>query len=351
MDERILKAILCSSDSVKKDLEKSDDFQKLIQEEKFLPTSTNIFNALSLSLTNLLSYKVSKEIYQRYTVRLHVINVLRDWCRITDVFKNLRTFIDGKQTLTFANNLLEKYLTNDILDVCNSSDELLPLTSALICLASTNSSYKCHVERLLLKLSELESCKESERLLCYSVQKNSNLNLELSTVENIYDSQRCKLIEEPLLSYFMSIHTDINKENDIDNSEIVNLTNQLFEFASKSRHIFLLTCAFLKELLVQLDYSPTVLHFIQSILKQIKEYCESQNRDILDLYPINLQSIVILLRIEPTYHTDDSKSATLRALQNIHSEDKDTIVVLLSHFPEWLKLFGEVLLSDSNTIQ
>lgn len=73
MDARILKAILCSSENVEKDFGKSEDYQKLIQDENFLPTSSNIFNALSISLTNLLSYKVSREAYQRYTVRLNVI--------------------------------------------------------------------------------------------------------------------------------------------------------------------------------------------------------------------------------------------------------------------------------------
>lgn len=73
MDDRILKAILCSCESVSKNLEKSEEYQNLVREEKFLPTSNSIFNALCLSLTNLLSYKVSKKAYQRYTVRLHVI--------------------------------------------------------------------------------------------------------------------------------------------------------------------------------------------------------------------------------------------------------------------------------------
>lgn len=73
MDERILIAILNSCESVTKNLENSKDYEKLLKEDKFLPTSTDIFNALCSSLTKLLSYKVSKEAYQRYTVRLHVI--------------------------------------------------------------------------------------------------------------------------------------------------------------------------------------------------------------------------------------------------------------------------------------
>ncbi|XP_076625227.1 uncharacterized protein LOC143343835 [Colletes latitarsis] len=347
MDSKILKAIIYSSENVSKDLEKSEEYQKLGQEGKFLPTSDRIFNVLCLSLTNLLSYKVSKEACQRYTVRLNVIDVLRDWCRITDVFKNLRIFTDEKHTSAFLKNLLEKYLTNNVLDTCETSDNLLPLTSALMCLTSTNPYYKRYVEKLLLKLLELEPCDESERLLCYAVQKNSNLNLEFLTTENIYDSQRCKLIEQPLLNYFVSSF-DVNKDGNMDNSENMNLVEQLFEFASMSPCIFLLICAFLKELLIQLEYCPTVMNFIQTILTNIKKCCKDRDKDILDLYPRNLQSVIILLRIEPMYHTIDSKNSTLRILESIHLEDKDTATVLLSHFPQWLKLFGELLLSNSD---
>ncbi|XP_054015792.1 uncharacterized protein LOC128896425 isoform X2 [Hylaeus anthracinus] len=319
MDNRILKTILLSCESAWKDRDNSEEYQKLVRDDKFLPTSKNIFNAVCLSLTNLLTYKVSKEAYQRYTVRLHVIDVLRDWCTITDAFRNIRIFTDKKQTSTFLKNVLEKYLTNDVLDACDLSDNLLPLTSALMCLASTNPYYKHHVERLLLRLLELETSDESERLLCYAVQNSSDLNLELSTIENIYRLQRCKLIEQPLLNYFVSLCSDLNKDNNVDNSEILNLTKQLFEFA--------------------------IMDFIQSTLNLLKKTCQGQGKDILDLYPRDLQSVVILLRIEPAYHTIDSKNATLRILKSIHSEDKNTVIVLMSHFPRWLKLFGELLCS------
>lgn len=257
-------------------------------------------------------------------------------------------FTDEKQTLPFLQKLLEKYLTNDILEACDSNDNLLSLTSALMCLASTNPYYKFHTERLLLKLLNIEFCDESERLLCYALQKNANLNLELSTIENIYDSLRCKLIEQPLLNHFVSLDTDLNKDDNVDNLKNVNLTEQLFEFASKSPYIFLLMCAFLKELLVQLDYCPMCMNFIQSTLNCVKKFCNDEGKDILDLYPINLQSVIILLRIEPTYHTANSRNGTLATLKSIYSEDKDTATILLSHFPQWLKLFGELLLPNSD---
>lgn len=345
MDVRILKAILCSCESVTKDFEKSKDFQKLVQDQKFLPTCNDIFDAVCGSLTKLLSYKVSKEAYQRYTVRLHVISALRDWCRINEALQNFRLFTDQKQTLTFLQNLLEKYITDDVLDACDSSNDLVSLTSALMCLASTNSYYKCHLEKLLLKLVELEPCDQSDYLLCYAVQKDSVLNLDLSTIESIFNSQRCKLIEQPLLNDFMSLCVDVNRD-DVDHSESATLLDQLYEWVSKSSCIFLLVCAFLKELFIQLDNAPAVINFIQSVLSRIKDRCK--NQDILDLYPRNLQSTIMLLQIQPEYHTTDSKSSTLRILGNIYFEDKHSAIILLLHFPQWLKLFGEQLLNLHN---
>lgn len=369
MDERILRAILCSCESVTKDLENSREYKKLLEEDKFLP-SNDIFNGLCLSLTKLLSYKISKEAYQRYTVRLRVIvciffikvykkkflvslynlvlfqDVLREWCRINDDFQNFKILRDEKQSLLLLNYLLKKYLTDDVLSSCDSSDSLLSLVSALMCLASTDSYYKCYIEKLLLKLTKLEASDNSEYVLCYAVQKSFDLELKLSTIEIIYESQKCKLIEQPLLSSFISSCIDLNKDNNVDNSENVNLTEQLFKFITKSPHIFLLVCAFLKELLVQLDHAPAVMNFIQLTLERIKECCKNENKDIVDLYPRNLQSLVILLRIDPIYHTDNSKNGTLKMLENIYMEDQDTVITLLSHYPQWLKLFGHLLIAS-----
>ncbi|KAF3421844.1 hypothetical protein E2986_01395 [Frieseomelitta varia] len=349
MDERILRAILCSCESVTKDLENSREYKRLLEEDKFLP-SNDIFNALCLSLTKLLSYKVSKEAYQRYTVRLRVIDVLREWCRINDDFQNFKILRDEKQSLSLLKYLLKKYLTDDVLNSCDSSDNLLSLVNALMCLASTDSYYKCYIEKLLLKLTKLEASDNSEYVLCYAVQKSFDLELKLSTIEIIYESQKCKLIEQPLLSSFVSSCTTLNKDNNVDNSENVNLTEQLFKFITKSPHIFLLVCAFLKELLVQLDHAPAVMNFIQLTLERIKECCKNENKDIVDLYPRNLQSLVILLRIEPIYHTDNSKNGTLKILENIYMEDQDTIITLLSHYPQWLKVFGHFLIANHEII-
>ncbi|CAL7938728.1 unnamed protein product [Xylocopa violacea] len=347
MDERILKILISSCESASKDIENSKDYKMLLEEDKFLPTSNDIFNVLCTSLTKLLTYKVSKEAYQRYTVRFNVINVIREFCRINDAFENFKVLRDQEHTSIFLNNLLQKYLTDDILDCCDTSDNLSSLTSALMCLTSTNSYYKVYLEKVLVKLAELESSDESEYLLCSAIQKNSKLNLDLATIENIYHSQKCKLIEEPLLNDFMSSCTSLNKDDSTDNSKGFNLINQLFEFTSRSSYIFLLVCAFLKELMMELDHAPTVMNFIQSTLKRIKEYCKNQGKDMIDLYPRNLQSLVILLGIEPIYHTNDSKSSTLKLLKTIYDEDDENIaIMLLSHYPQWLKLFEKLLSSN-----
>lgn len=346
MDARILKRILHSCETVTKDLENSKDYKRLLEKDQFLPTSDDLLNALCSSLTKLLTYKVSKEASQYYTVRLSVIDLLRDWSRIKDTLGNFKILRDENQALKLRTNLLENYLTDDILDICDSASDLTSLTSTLICLTGTNPYYKCYLEKLLLKLAKLDTCDESEYLLCHALQRSSDLNLELPIIENIYQSQRCKFIEQPLLSDFMSRCTDLTKGNEDDNSKNVELTKQLFAFAGKSPHIFVLVCAFLKELLVQLDYAPAVMNFIQSVLKEIKRYCKLYDGDILDLYPRNLQSLIILLRIEPTQHIEHTKSSTLKTMKDIYDQDKDTVIMLLSHYPKWLKPFEDYLSSN-----
>lgn len=149
MDNEILRIILGSCESVSKDLENVEDYQKLLQGESFLPKCDIILSSVCTSLTKLLSYKVSKEAYQRYSVRLHIIDILRDWCRITTGLQQSRIFTSEKQTFRLIETLLEKHLTDDILKNCASDADLLPLASALMCLASKSPNYAQHIDKKL----------------------------------------------------------------------------------------------------------------------------------------------------------------------------------------------------------
>lgn len=245
----------------------------------------------------------------------------------------------------FANILLDKHLTDDILNECCSEDALISLTTAVMHLSLENPSFVHHMDRLLIRLSQLETNDKIERLLHNSLC--SNLHLKLSTKEEIYTVQKFKLIEKPLLDSFVCTFPDQKKENCVDNPNNEKALNQLLEFSVGSMCVFQLIFNFLKELLVQLHYAPAVLHFIGLILKRISICCENQDKDILDLYPRKLHCCIILLRIKPEHHTAQTRKYTLQTMKQIYNENKDVLLIIMSHFPEWLECFANYVTDDA----
>lgn len=145
----------------------------------------------------------------------------------------------------------------------------------------------------------------------------------------------------------MSSCTGLNKyENGDDPTKKLLPVNRLFEYASESSLIFQLLCVVLKELFVTLDYSAKVFDFVQSVVKHIAELCKRNGKNILDLYPRRLQCNIILLEIEPLYHTDESRRVTIRFLEKVYGENKEIAMILLSHFPTWLGPFKNHLIEN-----
>lgn len=233
-------------------------------------------------------------------------------------------------------NLLNKYLTDDILSDPYSDDALISLTTAVMHLSTENPSFMHYLEKLLVRLSRLETNDKIERLLHNAL--NTNQHIKLSTKEEIYLSQRSNLIEGPLLYSFTSMFPDAREENCTKKQHDKEDLDRLLVLSAESMCIFQLMFSFLKELLVQLQYAPAVVDFINSMLKRIDAYCENQGKDILDLYPSRLRSCVILLRIKPELHTAQTREHTLQTVKRIFVENKDAALILMSHFPEWLEL-------------
>lgn len=72
MDADILRTILNSCGDAG-DVVSSEDYKNVTRDTILCPRSDATFDTLCTSLSNLLSYKVSKEAYQRYSVRLLII--------------------------------------------------------------------------------------------------------------------------------------------------------------------------------------------------------------------------------------------------------------------------------------
>ncbi|KYQ51646.1 hypothetical protein ALC60_09233 [Trachymyrmex zeteki] len=336
MDADILRAILKSYTDAENFFQ-SEDYKNMSKKTFLCIQSDVVLNTLCVSLSNLLCYKISKEAYQRYSVRLLLIDVLRNWCRTTNNFKHLKIFASKENSLKFMNILLEKYLTDDVLNKCYSEDTLICLTVSVMHLSVKNTIFMHHVDRLFLRLLQLEATYKIEKLLCNALC--SNLHLKLATKEEIYTLQKFKLIEEPLLNSFMYMFPNLKKEDDVNNQNNEEMLNKLLELSARSAYVFQLMFNFLKELLVQLQYASAVLDFIDLMLKRVSIYCENYDKDILDLYPRKLRSCIILLRIKPKYHTVQTRKYTLQTMKQIYSENKNVPLILMSHFLEWLECF------------
>lgn len=266
-------------------------------------------------------------------------DVLRNWCGTTNNFKHLKIFTSKENNLKFMSILLDKYLTDDVLNKCYSEDILIYLTLSVMHLSVKNTVFMHHIDQLLMRLLQLEASAKIKRLLHNTLC--SNLHLRLATKEEIYALQKFKLIEEPLINNFMYMFSNLKKENHVVNqSKEEEMLNKLLELCTKSAYVFQLIFNFLKELLVQLQYASIVLDFTNLILQRVSIYCENYNRDILDLYPRKLRSCIILLRINPKYHTTQTRNYTLQTMKQIYNENKDVLLILISHFLEWLECFA-----------
>lgn len=273
-------------------------------------------------------------------------DILRKWCRTTNHFEHLQVFTSKENSLRFASIILDKYLTDDVLSESYSEDALISLTTAVVHLSIDNPSLTHHLDRLLVQLSQLETNEKINKFLQNAIL-SSNLQLKLSTREQMYVSQKFQLIEKPLLNSFVLTFSDPEKETSVNDQSNDAMLNRLLEFSAESPCVFQLMFSFLKELLVQLHYAPRVLDFISSMLKRISACCENHGRNVLDLYPRRLHSCVILLRINPKHHTTQTRDYTLQTMKQIFTENKDVLLIVMSHFPEWLAYFASCVENDA----
>lgn len=273
---------------------------------------------------------------------LFLQEIIREWSRVSSDFQNLYGFTSGENTLIFLNRILDKYLTEDVLDNCDTEEYLVQFASALIYMTAQQPCYIQYVEKLLLRLSREELSPDGERLLLYALNPKTNLKFALPVVEQLYVLQKCKLVEQPLLNQFQSITGELSN---IDLSHSINedLVDHLLELAILSSKIFYLICLFLKDFFVQLEYAPAALNFIDKTLKDIRIRAEGHGKDIVDLYPKCLHSIIILLQIQPSYHSKKSRESVLSMLKEVLEENVDHALILISHFPLWLKALEDYI--------
>lgn len=169
------------------------------------------------------------------------------------------------------------------------------------------------------------------------------MQLDFSLFEKLYIFNVDKFIEEPLIDFFiLNLNNIIEKKKLTESPEFKNLLN----FISKSSKIFSIVSSILCRIFLHLDHSIAVILFTQYVLTKLKIILGEGEVNLIDLYPIKLRSCVILMRIESSYHTENSKSCLLQMLKNIYDENSTEGLMLLLHYPNWLDDFNLYMSND-----
>ncbi|XP_043268889.1 uncharacterized protein [Venturia canescens] len=338
MDVQILRAIVQSRSEVMKEVEDPDKFERSLAEEKFPPLDRSIFTILTRCFTDLFSHKVSPEAHQRYSVRIQLIEVLRDWIRPCSLLNCSRTFYKGEKVLDFTERMLKIYLTSELLyQEDGNIQTLVDVAKALLCLIPRRKSLVSDFERILERICELEPTADSESLLIEILEGKDRPVLSSKMIENLYIAQRVKLIETPIVE---SLLENLKNGSSLHlrskcSRSMVNVLKKCVD----SPAIFHISCSILKQLFVCLKYSQRVLRYIKDYLETLDSLCQERHKNILDLYPLRAQALVILLRISPNYHSSCSRDHTIKSLMKTHEINPEETLILITHFPDWLTLF------------
>ncbi|XP_015594240.1 uncharacterized protein LOC107267274 isoform X2 [Cephus cinctus] len=340
MDAKIFKSIVCNDTEMIKEIEDSEVWTRLSNESEFPLIDNHVLNIFCQSVSNLLSYKVSEAATQRY------LRMLQEWSHVTVPLPSLHIFTDGCKMLKFVEKVSKKYLTDDFLGTDAPGETLICLARAFFCLGMRNPCFLPQLDFILERITHLEPSEEINLLLDSIMKNKEQLLLKPATMDRIYILKRVTLIEKPLIENFESICSKINtvnRENMCVTLQNATSIREVLDRMIDSPQVFRIASNVLKEMLVTLNYSSIVIDFIQSILELMIVQCDKCKKSVLDLYPRDLQSCIILLRIDPRYHSENSKKYTLELLEHVHTGNKDDALILLSHFPAWLEIFSTYL--------
>lgn len=244
-----------------------------------------------------------------------------------------QTFYQNDKILQFCDGIVKNYFHSDIDDNAYSKD-LIIFANMLINLAKSNSHYIPHLKNLIEKIIRLDVNSYSFELVEKLLLHKEQFQLEYSTVNNLYVVHKSKLIEEPLIDCFIS---NLNtKKYNFKTFSSIDSFDKLMQYTAKSPKIFQICCNILQELFAQTEYSSLLINYIQFVLENLLLFRKDDKKYIVDLYPMDLQSFVILLKLDPCQHTKNSKKYMLQNLKEIYKKNNCEYLILMTHFPMWL---------------
>ncbi|XP_014219936.1 uncharacterized protein LOC106647882 [Copidosoma floridanum] len=320
-DTKILKTLISNS-NVKIAQESAREWESAKDTEEFPAIKNVTIDVLSKSFTKYLTYKISPEAYQRYSVRLNIIETLRDWSRIKWDFSELAVFQNLESSFEFLSHTLQKYLSDQNISSCDDVDSLVQLAEVLHNSEHNKKLCQKYFTKVVERITNLNQSPKSERFLRNLLENSDNFKIESSLIEKLYI--------KPLEACISDFYLDKTKEDNFKKIDFI------FEKVIDSPSLFYLISNHLKNLFVKTKYAEKSQVFIKKMMEEIELFCNKHNKDTLDLYPTNLQFCVLLLRIKPCYHDNKSRNLTVQALKQIFLEDNNNALLLVSQFPEWL---------------
>lgn len=251
--------------------------------------------------------------------------------------------------------LAKKYLTEDFIAKQSAVNILVRLGLALIDMRQRNPTFDYKLDSIVNRILYLDRTTYSESFVDTLIEAQESLSLDLATIENLYISRVESLIEIPIVDFFISFNDSPSfrtVEQYVASSVEIGArsVSQLFKYSSKSPRIFQLLSSVMKEMLSRTDCFETVITFIEFIVKYIGDIREKEGNSMLDLYPRNLQCAVILLRIDPNLHTPNSEDYIFTKLKSLYYNNKQQVLILLTHFPQWLEIFTKFMAEGHDII-
>ncbi|XP_015118861.1 uncharacterized protein LOC107042355 [Diachasma alloeum] len=333
MDQKILQKIFESCTSVMKELEKKKKIEKVV--DSFPVLDQTSVSALASSLSKLLSYKVSPDAYQRYSARIQIIELMRDWIQPPLGLSTYPTFHQGENMAEFILILIKKYLNRDtLLNQNNTPKNLVKLGKLLFNLSKQNAVYVRHFKMFLEKIESSElSCNETYDFVNDVLNSRDELELEPSLVDKLHAINAKQFIETPLIDNFIMNFETLKTKGQLSTSDEF---ERMITLISSSPRLFQLASGILKQVFVHCDLPLLVIDYIQFVLRNVLSHRNSKNMT-LDLYPTHLQSYVALLRIDSKYHTESSKKYILKSLSDMYLKNTEQVLILMLHYPNWLE--------------
>lgn len=256
-------------------------------------------------------------------------------------------FHDNERCCNIFLSILKKYLTI-LLNNCDDVDVLVQMAIIFLHYLDKDELLMAYFCKVLKKMFTLNQTEKSKQFLIHIFHKGDDLRIDSVVLEEFYKSQKYTLIEKPFNDYFV-----IFCSNSIEaRKEYFKKLNFLLSRIVDEPLLFQLMSYQLKNIFLNTNFNQTTNDFIQNILREIDQLCEERGKNSLYLYPEQLQFCVPLLRIQPIHHTESSKQQTVKSLERIFLQDNNDVLMLLSHFPDWLseyEKFFEILDAPSQS--